>query len=76
MIVNIERILELKEELRKINEAELSDIEFHENGKKLEIDPKNIEDWAFVGLNNVDFITTHSYKRGENVFDSVDKASW
>ena len=65
MIVNIERIYELKEELRKINEAELSDIEFHENGKKLEIDPKNIEDWAFVGFNNVDFITTHSYKRDE-----------
>jgi len=76
MIVNIERILELKEELRKINEVELSEIEFHKNGTKLEIDPKNIEDWAFVGLNNVDFITTQSYKRGDDVFDNVDKASW
>ncbi len=76
MIVNIERILKLKEELRKINEVELSEIEFHENGKKLEIDQKNVDDWAFVGLNNVDFITTQSYKRGEDVFDNVDKASW
>ena len=76
MIVDIEKIYELKAELKKINDAELKDIEFRENGKKLDIDKKNIEDWPYVGLSNVDFITTQSYQRGEDVLDDVDKSSW
>ena len=76
MIVNIERIHELKAELKKINDAELADIEFRENGEKLDIDKQNIEDWPFVGLSNVDFITTLSYQRNTKGLDSVNKDSW
>jgi len=63
MIVDIERIKKIKDELAAINMAALGDIEFHENGKKIEISPKNIEDWRFVCLSNVDFITTNAYLR-------------
>ena len=65
MKVNIERILELTEELKCINRQDLSDIEFYKNGKKLVIDPKIIEDFEFVGLNNVDFINTNYYKKND-----------
>lgn len=64
MKVNIERILELKEELRLINEQHLHDIDFYKDGEKLDIDRKTIDEFYYVGLNNVDFITSNYYLDG------------
>ena len=66
MKVNIERILEIKEELRLINEHNLHDIDFYKDGKKLDIDSSIIGDFCYVGLNNVDFITSNYYMDGLN----------
>jgi hypothetical protein len=62
MKVNVEKLLKLKQELAEINSADLADIEFYENGKLLDISAEIISEWEFIGMNNVDFITTGFYK--------------
>ncbi len=44
------------EEKSKINRQKLGDIELFENGMKLDIPRKVIDDFEFTGLSNVDFI--------------------
>lgn len=61
MIVNIEDIIKNIEFRKEINSVELKDIEFHENGKKIEISEKIVDDFSFIGLNNIDFIATGFY---------------
>lgn len=61
MRVNVERIREIKEELRAINKKDLNDIEFFENGVELDIDKKTRDEFVYCGLNNTDFITTGIY---------------
>lgn len=41
---------------RLINETPLEDIEIYKDGKKIEVDPKLVEDFKYYGLNNTDFI--------------------
>ena len=72
MTIEIEEILRLKERLREINDQDLNHITFTENGQKLEINPKHIDEFLFTGLNNVDFITTEFYKHG---FENDEKTS-
>jgi hypothetical protein len=40
---------------QRINEAELEDIEYFENGRKVEFSQEEYEDWIFTGLNNFNF---------------------
>jgi hypothetical protein len=56
MRVDVEYAKHLRAELKKINAVPLDEIEWYENGKKLEIEKDLIEEWKFTGLNNVDFI--------------------
>lgn len=73
--VSIEEILEHYEFRKRINSIPISEIEFVENFekyRKVEIDPKIIEEWVYTGLNNFDFITTGFYKTG---FDEVTELS-
>ena len=62
MKVDIEYIEWLQEERARINRAELADIEFYENRVRIDIPKKTIVDFSFIGLNNIDFITTGFYK--------------
>lgn len=71
MKINIEEILELQDRRAKINNALLSEIEFYENGIKIEIDPEVLEEWKFIGLNNTDFIITDAYKNKTTIFESM-----
>jgi hypothetical protein len=61
MQIAVEYIRWLVEERAKINRVPLESIEFFENGMKLDISPEVLEEWRFVGLNNIDFITTNEY---------------
>ncbi len=61
MKVDIEHIRYLQKEREKINKAELEDIEFFEEGKKVDISKKIIDDYKLYGLNNIDFILTGTY---------------
>jgi len=62
MRVDIEHVRKLQEERMKINSAELKDIEWYEDGEKVEIDPKTLEDFRFTGLCNTDFIIYDAYR--------------
>ena len=65
MQIAIEYINWLTEERAKINRMDLDDIEFFENGMKLDIPKKVIEDFEYTGLNNVDFITSRFFERSD-----------
>lgn len=64
MKVNIERIKELRAELNEINSVDIEDIEFYENGEKVDVPQEHINNWRFIGLNNIEFITTEFYLDG------------
>ena len=61
MKVNIEDIRKNIEFRKEINSVELTDIDFYENGKKIEVSEKVIDDFRFTGLNNIDFIDIEFY---------------
>ena len=63
MKIAIEYIRWLQDERVKINKTLLDEIEFYENGMKVIIDKATIEDFAFTGLANIDFILSGFYKR-------------
>ena len=65
MKVNIEDIHRIVGELKAINKVEMKDIEFYENGKKLDISDKTVGLWKYIGLNNHEFIMSEFYKDGE-----------
>ncbi len=56
MKIAIEYVEWLMEEKSKINRQKLGDIELFENGMKLDIPQKVIDDFELTGLSNVDFI--------------------
>jgi hypothetical protein len=62
MRVDVEYVRKLQEERMKINRMNFKDIEWYENGKKVEVSPQIIDDFEFTGLNNTDFITSEVYK--------------
>ena len=67
MKIAIEYVNWLMEEKSKINREKLGDIELFENGMKLDIPQKVIDDFELTGLSNVDFILS-------DFRDVVDKA--
>jgi hypothetical protein len=68
--IDVEYVRRLREELAAFNKLDLNEIEFYENGRKIEIAPQALEEWSFVGLNNADFIMTDLYK--EQTIFTVD----
>lgn len=56
MQIAIEYVNWLMEERSKINRVALEDLEIFENGRKLDIPQKVIDDFGLTGLSNVDFI--------------------
>ena len=60
MKVNVNRVLDILSELNEINEAKLEDIQFIKDNQEIPITQEMIDEWEFVGLNTVGFIT-HEY---------------
>ena len=65
--ISIQEIESLQKRMTEINEPNLSDIEFTDNGEIVEIDPKILSDYKFTGLNNMDFINSGFYKTGFDI---------
>ena len=65
MKIAVEYIKWLTSERQKINKTPLNEIEFYEDGMKVDISKKTIKDFEFTGLNNVDFITSNFYKENK-----------
>lgn len=64
MRIDVERIIALKAELRAMNDVLLEHWEIYENGVRVEVAKEAIEEWKYMGLNNVEFVTTEAYKTG------------
>ncbi len=65
MRVDIEHVRKIQKERMEINSILLEEIEWYEDGKKLDIDKSVIDDFLFTGLNNTDFIISEMYKEKE-----------
>lgn len=66
MKVAIEYVEWLMDEKSKINRVALEDLELFENGMKLDIPKKIIDDFDFTGLSNVDFILSDFRNKDKN----------
>lgn len=63
-IVSLEVLEQARAYIRWINKQPLESIEWHRNGKALKVDPKDLEEWKFIGLCNVDFFQFSDEKDG------------
>lgn len=62
MKINIEHVRKIQEERKKINSVPLEQIEWYENGIKVDINPETITDFLCTELNNIDFIISNIYR--------------
>ena len=62
MKVAIEEIKEIQARRQEINQMNLEDITFTENGEPVDIPEDLITAFRYTGLCNVDFITSEYYK--------------
>jgi len=58
--VDMEEVLALKARLGEINGFLLEQIDWHANGKPVNVPPRVLDDFKFTGLSNADFVTTDS----------------
>jgi hypothetical protein len=69
MQVEVREALDLMDQYRALNKPELDEIEFYMDGSKVEIDPKALKEFCYLGLNNTDFIRWYFGK--ENFFKTI-----
>ncbi len=65
MRVDIEFVRLIQGARALINNQDLADIEFFEDGQRVEVSAGTVADWTVSGFNNMDFITSKEYKRQE-----------
>ncbi|MCP4761061.1 MAG: hypothetical protein GY870_04715 [archaeon] len=65
MRIDIEDINKHLEFRKKVNCNELDNIEFYENGKKVEIPKEIADEFKYTGLSNIDFISSGYYQKGD-----------
>lgn len=53
--IAIEHIIEISQEIKRINAIHLEEIEWTYNREVIDIPPETIEAFGFTGLNNIDF---------------------
>jgi hypothetical protein len=65
LIVKLSDIVEMKRRLKEINDEKLDNIDFvSDEGNLIKVNPQYMEDWKYIGLNNVDFVMTDFYRTG------------
>ena len=69
---DIEHIKWLQRARDKINRVDLKDIVFFEKGERINIPAKIVEDFSFIGLSNMDFITSGFYKNGWDALEETE----
>jgi hypothetical protein len=63
MRIDVETVQEIHRQLEEINSHKMNDIEWFENGVKLNITPEILEDWRFVGMSNESFVALKFWLR-------------
>ena len=71
--VSIEYVDWLTNERQKINNTKLEDIEFFQEGSKIEIPDKTLKRFKMVGLSNIDFVLCGFYDEKGEVWDELTK---
>ena len=66
--IDISYVLHLRKELMKINKLDLTDINWVDKGRPVEVDPKVVEEFQFLGLNNTDFIAGQFYRMKDTIY--------
>lgn len=61
-IVNAEEVRTLKNRLREINAIPFTEIEWRENGERIDVQPGVADEFRFTGLVNTDFIDLDIYR--------------
>jgi len=61
MIVDMDWVREVKNKLAEINNCDIENLVWMENGKEVEFEAIDIEQWIYTGLNNLDIINNMSY---------------
>lgn len=56
MQVHIEKVLDLKRQLREINSVPIKEIIWLKNGSRIEYLQDDLEEFRFTGLSNTDFV--------------------
>lgn len=66
MLVDVNELKRVKDYLDKINQADIQDITWVENGVECVIPQRDdtLTLWRYAGLNNTDFVFTDCYKHG------------
>jgi len=62
MKVNVEAVNRIQRERARINRIALKNLELYEDGKRIKITKKTIDDWNFTGLSVIDFILFKGWK--------------
>ena len=60
--IDVEKVLKIYEERKKINKPKLSEITFVYKGKEIDVPKEEIEEWFFTGLDNFHFITGRDWE--------------
>ena len=55
--VDYEEIMAMRARRKEINDLDLEEIEWYKDGKPMTIDPQKLEEFQFIGLSNVSFLT-------------------
>lgn len=54
MLVDLDYIMSVKKRFRQINCEDIENLEFIKDGKPVEFDKKDLEEFKLMGLNNTD----------------------
>lgn len=57
MRIDVEELREAKRRRLEIDNLDIHDIEWYENGVKLEFSGEQLSSWKFIGLGNSSFVT-------------------
>jgi hypothetical protein len=64
MRIDVEKVREIIEEHRRLQNLNPNEVELYENGVKIDVPQKFIDEWRFIGLGFCGFIETEFYKTG------------
>ena len=57
--IDVEDVIEFHKRRAYWDSVPIQDVEFFENGAKIEVDPEIINEWRFIGLSNDYFVLHH-----------------
>lgn len=63
-IINVNEMKEIINKINEFNKLQLDSIQFVYNNKVVDIPEKTIDDFAFTGLNNRDFLVLFNWDKG------------